>query len=411
VHQKSRIRPINPGEIEANSPATELFLGNVNRVLETRSKVTGVMPQNAANTLRSEIIEHVAGAIRRLDDTELLKSESRILEEIVSLISQLSQSDLENIREIQTALNSYPLLSEIVIKLYKDTERRLDLVEYLKDPQTRQTVLEELRLLASIAPLTPKTFQTRMREPLDPEKIGSLEHDRRFNESNDGESRMIVLRRILLDTNPELYSVSDKVNVRQEITLDSHVERLEGEIKPDLDRILRQIGGLTDETGFPHISVRVKSSDGILDKIRRMREGNPEANKAPRPEYQLADMPDVVGGRITVSNTDELSQVMIALETHFGAENIFQKENFYINERKRERPYRVVTYTIEMTVQIQGVPCEIQITTLRSSIVADIEHNTVYKNYHPELTEEARTRAKQIEMAAAISEHDSLQKR
>ncbi len=98
---------------------------------------------------------------------------------------------------------------------------------------------------------------------------------------------------------------------------------------------------------------------------------------------------------------------MLKLEEKFGKGRIFEKDNFYSNPEKKYRPYRVITYTVE----VDGVPCEIQISTLRSSIVADLEHNARYKpNIHPDLPQKVRDHTLDFQRSSTASEHTELAK-
>jgi len=58
-------------------------------------------------------------------------------------------------------------------------------------------------------------------------------------------------------------------------------------------------------------------------------------------------MPDAVGGRIVVGNIRDLEAVMERMEATFGKENIYEIDNFY-SSAKRERPYRVITYAVNV---------------------------------------------------------------
>jgi ppGpp synthetase/RelA/SpoT-type nucleotidyltranferase len=56
---------------------------------------------------------------------------------------------------------------------------------------------------------------------------------------------------------------------------------------------------------------------------------------------------------------------------------------------------------------VNGVPCELQVTTLKSSIIADIEHNTVYKDYH-QLGPEIKKKVLNTQRQVTVHEHNLL---
>lgn len=426
----SKISAINVGEIKEGdtSGISALILLINSKINERRNKIEQ-LPQNKVDQLRSELIDGIKnylGLTREkvkatLSEVDIMTVINGIIDKYLDLsediktdisetVSEVSSDDMELISEISEALKDYPLLLKLIMKLFHDNDHIVDIVKYLRLSQTKQRVLDELKLLGSIRPLTREVFLTKINEELDPDRIGTIEDDREFNEDEDGVSRMSVLRQSLVDSHPLLYSIGGESTPEKLIALRKHSDRLNLEIKPVLHALLQRIAGPADIDGFPRVSTRAKNASAMLEKIERIRQGNPVSLRPPRPEYHLADMPDMIGGRITVPNTNQLLSVMQRLEDHFGKENIFQKENFYLSTKK-ERPFRVITYTVRIIVQIDGIPCEIQINTLRSSLAADIEHNTVYKNYHPDLSDADRKRAVELQMAAAISDHEDLKKK
>ena len=170
----------------------------------------------------------------------------------------------------------------------------------------------------------------------------------------------------------EQKAIEKEINARKKRASPNHArdrateQRLEEELKA------ATIGIAGSEKGFPFISTRTKSAEGVTDKIRRMRKGN--AGKSPRPDYVLADMPDITGGKIIAKDIEQLKALILKIEDVFKG-RILQKDNFYVNEQKRNNPYRVITYTVLVGTRL----CEIQLSTLHASIAVDIWHNTHYK--------------------------------
>jgi ppGpp synthetase/RelA/SpoT-type nucleotidyltranferase len=155
-------------------------------------------------------------------------------------------------------------------------------------------------------------------------------------------------------------------------------------------------------------SARAKSGADIFDKIERMvqgREGLP-----PRPGYQSGDVIDAVGARITVDNMQQLEAVLDKVLDHFGVGDggrILELENMYAQPKARNPEYRVIPLTIAKEVDGQLYTFELQLTTRRASIAADLNHNTLYKPY-VEVSEAERAAVQRaMEEAAALDQLES----
>jgi hypothetical protein len=126
-------------------------------------------------------------------------------------------------------------------------------------------------------------------------------------------------------------------------------------------------------------SARTKSADGLLDKVFRMRRGN--GGKAPRPGYQLGDVIDAVGGRITVETPEQLAQLLEAVKAYFGTGDsgrILEIENFCASPKSETPSYRLITLIIRSKANPDAT-FELQLTTRLASVAADLNHNTLYK--------------------------------
>jgi hypothetical protein len=68
------------------------------------------------------------------------------------------------------------------------------------------------------------------------------------------------------------------------------------------------------------------------------------------------------------------------VKERFG-DRILEIENMYAEPKAQAPAYRVIPIII--SIETDGLPCtyELQLTTQRASIAADIEHNTLYKPY------------------------------
>ncbi len=291
----------------------------------------------------------------------------------------LSPADAQAIGAVRQGLSEHPVLAKVVEGFVRDKDHPMNLVGYLKDPESRPVVLEHLNRMASLYPISPEGVKGVVEQTFNPE-VPLLTETGSDLSARDGVPGPQALRQELLDRDPGLYSLGHPDTEAGWDRMNAHARRLRSEVLPSLTRELEAlVSDMPSTGGFPAVNARAKSAAGMADKIDRMQRGND--GKDPRPDYSLADMPDAVGGRITVRDPKQLQQVMDRLEERFGKDNIYEKDNFYASPKKRTRSYRCITYTVIH----QGVPCEIQLTTLNASLAADLWHNTGYKPLHPEL--------------------------
>jgi len=168
-------------------------------------------------------------------------------------------------------------------------------------------------------------------------------------------------------------------------------------------RIVEQLG---DDVS---ISVRTKSAEGILDKVRRMTEGS--GSRPGRPAYRAGDVIDAVGARITTSNMHDLEQVLDAVRAHFGVGDggrILEVENMYAAPKSKNPAYRVIPLVVRTDVEGHAYTFELQLTTRRASVAADLEHNTVFKP-HVEMSPDDKATVKQtLAEAAALDLRETL---
>ncbi len=152
-------------------------------------------------------------------------------------------------------------------------------------------------------------------------------------------TKVSLFRSRMLQDRFTLFSVGSEPSHEQIILLEEYAMLLDESILPTLKRRLLELAGNTQHSGYPMVNVRGKTANGIIDKIRRMRAGN--GGKPPRPDYCLADMPDVAGGRITITlNTaHDMDLMMHKIEKECG-QVILEKDSFYCNPDKKYKPYR-----------------------------------------------------------------------
>jgi ppGpp synthetase/RelA/SpoT-type nucleotidyltranferase len=272
-----------------------------------------------------------------------------------------------------------PTLDAAVDLMLKDKAHPMDLTRNLALEDLGSRVSDKLQDLATVPGISSDEFKAVVEA--NREKIKRLfpQDDRQFNiNSVTGQKLAVELRDSLMERNPVLFGIGDSrwLTQAQQHQLHQHVDHLKGTVLPQLRGSLEDIAELLPEGHYAHVSARAKTADGLEDKVFRMQAGN--GGKAERPHYRLADVPDAVGGRIVVENIEDVAAVTAEIEKKFAGK-ISEKDNFYLNPKKSEGPYRVITYTVEC----EGVPCEIQVMTLASNISSDIEHNTVYKQLIP----------------------------
>jgi ppGpp synthetase/RelA/SpoT-type nucleotidyltranferase len=280
----------------------------------------------------------------------------------------------------RTELAGDPTIRRVVDEMLHDQKHPMNVNGNLMHRGRQIAAIHALQDLGAAPRLGKDEFIAFVREPQNRD-LPFIRDDHEL--SHEGMRRKTAIERDrLLAADDQLFSVGNAPSDAQVMRLRSYASKLSNETSPALRKTLSEVVGTVDVDGFPTVNVRAKSAEGIVDKIDRMREGND--GKDPRPSYILADMPDAVGGRITVRDVRELPELVRRFEQAFEG-RIIEKDNFYTNPNKSEKPYRVITYTILQ----DGVPCEVQLTTLAASVAADLNHNTVYKEIIPVTDQEA----------------------
>lgn len=296
---------------------------------------------------------------------------------------------------IENNFEWYEDFQDVLKKFVLDDKHPMNIVSYLRNPETVDITIKELREILDL--WTDYVSQKEMANIIN----SMFEWESILLKSNNLK-RDLELKKQLLESNNELFEIWLDLSYSQHKLLKNHAENLSSNILPELKNKLNFIiSDIDNSNWFPAINARAKSADWIIDKIWRMRNWNDW--KKPRIDYNLSDMPDAVWWRITVTDISQLEQVMSKVENTFWKENIFEIDNFY-SSAKKENPYRVITYT----VLVDWIPCELQLTTLKSSLVADIWHNTWYKKIH-ELPEEVINKLANLQRQTTLYEHSLLQ--
>ncbi len=291
----------------------------------------------------------------------------------------------------------HPDVAALVARLLADTAHSLDLTRALRDPERRGGALAILGELADGRALAGRSLDDYVaarpgRGPLfDPVPSDVLT-------ASDGRSRkeLFVAAAVLADPGR---GVGAGPTPEQLDLLDDYVRRLVEEVEP---RVFAELSSLADAYPGAAVSSRVKDPDGLVEKVRRMSAG--AKNRPGRAGYRVGDVLDAVGARITVAGTAGLAALTAAVVEHFGTGDdgrVLDWENRYTDPKPHNPAYRVVPFILVARVDGLAYPFELQLTTQRASVAADLEHNTVYKTYVPVSDRECdRIRGMQAEAAA-----------
>lgn len=291
----------------------------------------------------------------------------------------------------------HPDVAALVARVLADTAHSLDLTRALRDPERRGGALAILGELADGRALAGRSLDDYVaahpgRGPL----FAPVPSDALA--ASDGRSRKerFVAAAVLADPGR---GIGADPTPEQLDLLDDYVRRLVEDVEP---RVFAELSSLAGAYPGAAVSSRVKDPDGLVEKVRRMSAG---ANNRPgRPGYRVGDVLDAVGARITVGGTADLAALVGAVVERFGTDDdgsVLDWENRYTDPKPHNPAYRVVPFILVARVGGLAYPFELQLTTQRTSVAADLEHNTVYKPYVPVSDQEGdRIRGMQAEAAA-----------
>ncbi|WP_344240954.1 hypothetical protein [Kribbella hippodromi] len=307
------------------------------------------------------------------------------------------------IREVREALNErHPDVAGVVTRLVDDKDHPLDVVERLRDPERRSTAIATLRELAD-----ERTLESQGLEEFRAEHPGRGPLFRpvpyELNNHDDGRSRKAAYVADCKASEPARVVGPQPSDDERELVSD-YARRLSDDVMP---QVWLEVGALS--RGVEGIrSIRAKDADGLHDKVARMAGGAGE--REARPEYQVGDVIDAVGARITVSDTERLEQLLSDIKDRFGVGDggrILELENMYASPKAHNPSYRTVPLIVAVEVDRRPYTFELQLCTWRSSIASDLEHNTVYKPYiRPAQAEQEKVRRMQAE-AAALDQNET----
>jgi ppGpp synthetase/RelA/SpoT-type nucleotidyltranferase len=302
----------------------------------------------------------------------------------------------------------HPELASVVDKLLDDPHP-LNVTDALANPDLRPRTLDLLDELAEGRALPDGMTLEEFRRANPGEGSVFEVPDRHVNFDAEGSSRKqeFVDESKVLDPARAVGAVPTP---EQRALVADYADRLNDEVAP---AVATEVRGLVDSLPAElregvTVNARAKTDDGLFDKVERMVQGR--ENLPPRPGYEVGDVIDAVGARITVDNMQQLEAVLDKVLDHFGVGDggrILELENMYAQPKARNPEYRVIPLTIAKEVDGQLYTFELQLTTRRASIAADLNHNTLYKPY-VDLTEAERAAVQRaMEEAAALDQLES----
>ncbi|MBB5787775.1 hypothetical protein [Jiangella mangrovi] len=291
----------------------------------------------------------------------------------------------------------HPEVAAVVARLVADTAHPLDLTRALADPRRRDATLAILAELAEGRLLSGGTLEEYRAEhpgrgplftPVPASALTDAQGRNRLAVFLDAARRLDPARDVGADPTPSQLAL-----------LDDYGRRLVEEVEP---HVRAEVEALAAPFADAAVSLRVKGPRSILEKVTRMSAGR--EHRPARPGYHAGAVVDAVGARITVDGTAALATLCAAVTSHFGIGDggrVLDLENRYTDPKPHNPAYRVVPLIVAVDVGGLAYTCELQLSTRRASVAADLEHNTVYKPYVAVTErEQARVLAMQAEAAA-----------
>lgn len=276
---------------------------------------------------------------------------------------------------IESALAEHPEVAAVIARLTTDKTDHLDLTRAIRDPSKAKDALATLAELADGNLLRGRTFDEYARSnpgqgPLFEALMPGI------NTTADDRNRKNVFIDRCKEADPVLF-IGRNPDDNEQGLIDGYARRLRNFVEPAVHDELSALASFFDGAS---LSIRTKIGTDIIDKVERRASGSD--SRPARPGYQVGDVIDAVGARITVADMYELGNLLQAAKEHFGVGDngrILEIENMYAAPKPDNNDYRVVPLCISTKVDGQPYTYELQLTTWRASIAADLCHNTIYK--------------------------------
>jgi ppGpp synthetase/RelA/SpoT-type nucleotidyltranferase len=306
---------------------------------------------------------------------------------------------------VSTLGAEHPELARVLNELIKDTKHRLDLVEALKSPGRRQRTLQFLKEMADGKLLEKQSLaQFLDRHPGSGPLFAKIPDDILYNEMGISRKQAFVN---VAKQHDAARTVGANASSTQFALVQDYARRLRNHVEPVVTREVAMLTHLTNQKfgGSAAFSVRTKTAEGLIDKVDRMTTG--AGGRRSRSEYEVGDVIDAVGARITVDNVEQLTTLLETVKNHFGTGSrgrILEIENMYASPKAHAPAYRVLPLVITTEANGQLYTFELQLNTRRASIAADLEHNTIFKPIVKTTSHEQNIIRRAMEEAAALEQ-------
>jgi ppGpp synthetase/RelA/SpoT-type nucleotidyltranferase len=300
-----------------------------------------------------------------------------------------------------------PELADVVVRLLADhaaSDHRLNATEALLDADRRPRAVQLLIELSRKETISSygSLAQFLAAHP----GVGNLFEpvSDEINHAPDGTSRKKAFEAAARLRDP-VRALGPNPTVSDLTLLDDYRIRLHRRVLPAARREIEEIAELLGSGA--RVSARAKKVDDLVDKVRRMTSDRP--NRPARPDYRVGDIIDAVGVRLTVPDMAILENALDLVKERFG-DRILEIENMYAQPKGQAPSYRVIP--IIVSIESDGLPCtyELQLTTQRASLAADLEHNTLYKPYVSVDGEQRLAVQTAMEEAAALDQLESIER-
>jgi ppGpp synthetase/RelA/SpoT-type nucleotidyltranferase len=321
-----------------------------------------------------------------------------------------------------------PHTSAVVSRLLDD-KNALNLTDRLRDPQTRSATITTLQEISASHLLDDHTLteyleehpgQGPLFEPVTHEENFTADGAKRVDDYvarakaaepvraiGAGQAARLHAHLEQTDRGTQVPDLSPE-DSRALAQLENYSAQLTTRVLPTAVQELRGIIATLPPGTDVAVNARAKNARGLVDKVGRMAGG--WQGRAPRPDYQVGEVIDAVGVRITVGSAADLSHIFATVKDRFGAGDggrVLEIENMYAKPKRNNKAYRVVPLVVSIEVDHVPYTYELQLTTRRASVAADMEHNSVYKDYISATPAEADAVIRAMAEAAAIEQTEA----
>lgn len=279
--------------------------------------------------------------------------------------------------QIDSVLAEHQDIASIIKMLMTDINHPLNATDAIGNPDRRDETLAKISELAEGRLLAACTLEEYCQDNpgLGPlfEQVAS-----EINATIDGQGRKDVYVAESKRVDPAR-SINSNLDSYERGFVYEYARRLKTDVHP----VARsEVAALATKFDGAMMNIRTKDSEAIFNKVGRMTTGSD--TRPPRPGYQVGDVIDAVGARITACDTKQLGELLRAVKEYYGIGNggrILEMENMYAAPKSASPEYRVIALVVAAEINGRPYTYELQLATRRASIAADLYHNTIYKPY------------------------------